>query len=87
MSLQISKQNGIFYLDGRINSTTLKSFKTYFKYNLSQSKKIIINIDNVLEIDRSGVDAIYNFIKKAISKQKIFSVIGHGSKDIYDCIK
>ena len=54
MSLQISKQNGIFYLDGRINSTTLKSFKTYFKYNLSQSKKIIINIDNVLEIDRSG---------------------------------
>ena len=44
MSLQISKQNGIFYLDGRINSTTLKSFKTYFKYNLSQSKKIIIKV-------------------------------------------
>jgi len=87
MSLQISKKNGIFYLKGKINSSTLKSFITYFEYNLSQSKKIIINIDKILEIDRGGVEAIYNFTKNAILKQKVFSVIGYGCKEIYDGIE
>ena len=87
MSLHIFKQNGIFYLKGKINASTLKSFITYFEYNLSQSKKIIINIDKILEIDKGGVEAIYNFTKNALLNQKVFSIVGYGCKEIYDCIE
>ena len=51
MTLEISKKNEIFYLNGRLNSSTLKSFITYFEYNLSQNKNVTINIDHVIEID------------------------------------
>ena len=87
MSLHIFKQNGIFYLKGKINTTTLKSFITYFEYNLAQSKNIIINIDKILEIDKGGVEAIYSFTKNAILQQKVFSIVGYGCKEIYDCIE
>ena len=84
MSLQISNQNGIFHLNGKINTTTLSFFETYFTHNLSQLKKIVINIDDLIEIDSSGVKAIKNFMKATILEQKLFSIIGKGCKEIYD---
>ena len=87
MTLKISKKNKIFYLNGRLNSSTLKSFITYFEYNLSRNKNVTINIDDVIEIDKSGLEAMHNFTKIAILKQKVFSIIGNGCKEIYDDFK
>ena len=84
MSLQISEKNGMFHLKGRINSSTLNSFITYFEYTLSQSKSITINIDDVKEIDSNGVEAMQNFTKVASLKDKGFSIVGYGCKEIYD---
>lgn len=84
MSLQISEKNGIFHLKGRINSSTLNYFITYFEYNLSQTKSIMINIDDIKEIDRSGLDAMKNFTQIASLKEKVFSIVGYGCKEIYD---
>ncbi|PWG06788.1 STAS domain-containing protein [Polaribacter aquimarinus] len=84
MSLQISEKNGMFHLNGKINSSTLNFFSTYFNYNLSQSNAIVVNIDNVKEIDRSGLEAIENFTKLALFKEKSFSIVGYGCKEIYD---
>jgi len=87
MTLQIFKKNGIFYLNGRLNSSTVKIFITYFKYNLSRNKNVTINIDDVIEIDKSGLEAMRNFTKVAILKQKAFSIVGNGCKEIYDDFK
>ena len=87
MTLEISKKNEIFYLNGRLNSSTLKSFTTYFEYNLSQNKNVTINIDHVIEIDKSCLEAMRNFTKIAILKQKVFSIVGNGCKEIYDDFK
>jgi len=87
MTLQIFKKNGIFYLNGKLNSSTLKSFTTYFEYNLSQNKNVTINIDDVIEIDKSCLEAMRNFTKVAILKQKVFSIEGNGCKEIYDDFK
>ena len=84
MSLQISEKNGMFHLNGKINSSTLKSFITYFEYNLSHSKVVALNIENVIEIDRSGLEALRNFTIEATLKQKVFSIVGYGCKEIYD---
>jgi len=87
MTLQIFEKNEIFYLNGRLNRSTLKSFISYFEYNLSRNKNVIINIDNVIEIDKSGLEAMRNFAKVAILKQKVFSIVGNGCKEIYDDFK
>ena len=84
MTLKISKKNEIFYLNGRLNSSTLKSFVSYFEYNLSRNKNVTINIDHVIEIDKNGLEAMRNFTKVAVLKQKVFSIVGNGCKEIYD---
>ena len=88
MALEISKKNGIFYLNGRLNRFYVKIiYNTDFEYNLSQNKKVTINIDHVIEIDKSGLEAMRNFTKIAILKQKVFSIVGNGCKEIYDDFK
>lgn len=87
MTLQISKKNEIFYLKGRLNNSTLKSLITCFEYNLSRNKNVTINIDDVIEIDKSGLEAMRNFTKAAILKEKVFSIVGNGCKEIYDDFK
>lgn len=84
MALQISEKNGMFHLKGKINTSTLQAFNTYFEYNLSQHKSIEINIDDVKEIDKSGLEAMWNFIQIALLENKAFSIVGYGCKEIYD---
>ncbi|MFK8058772.1 MAG: hypothetical protein AB8B78_01660 [Polaribacter sp.] len=84
MSLQISEQNETFYLNGKLNAATQTFFVTYFEYNLSQSKSIIINIDKVTEIDRSCLDAMRKLTINATLQHKVFSILGVGCKEIYE---
>ena len=83
MTLQIFKKNEIFYLNGKLNSSTLKSFTTYFEYNLSQNKNVTINIDKVKAIDASGVEALKTLTAISLKNNSIFDIIGKGCKDIY----
>lgn len=84
MSLKISEKSGTFFVNGKINTSTLHSFETYFQYNLSQSNKVIMNIDDVIEIDKSGLEIIRSLKNKALLENKMFSVVGYGCKEIYD---
>lgn len=84
MSLKISESNGIFFLNGKLNTSTLKSFTTYIEYNLVQKKNVIVNIDNVIEIDRESLATMKKFTEIAVLEEKIFSIVGYGCKEIYD---
>ena len=84
MALKISELNGMFHLHGKINTTTLNSFVTYFEYKKSHYKNIVVNIDHVLEIDKCGLEAFRKFTIDAISNQKVFSIVGYGCKEIYE---
>lgn len=85
MALQISENNGIFYLNGNLNTATLKSFTNYFNYNLYKlNREVLVNIDKLVEIDKSGLEAIRELTKVAILKQTVFSIVGFGCKEIYD---
>ncbi|ARV05462.1 hypothetical protein BTO04_01585 [Polaribacter sp. SA4-10] len=58
MSLKILESNGTFYLNGKLNTSTLKSLSSYFKCNLIKKKNRIVNIVNVIEIDRESLAAM-----------------------------
>lgn len=84
MDLQILECNGTFYLKGALNVTTSHPFVTHFEHVFKSTKEVTVNIDQVQEIDRSGVDALKAIYCNAENEHKKFSVIGNGCKDLYD---
>jgi ABC-type transporter Mla MlaB component len=84
MALQILECNGTFHLKGALNVTTSNPFITHFKHVLKNTKDVTINIDQVKEIDRSGVTAFKTIYSSAQKDNKQFSITGHGCKEIYD---
>lgn len=81
MALQISEKKGLFYLKGKLNNLTSRFFIIYFEYNIEQSKNVTINIDNLDEISRDGLEAINTLTAIALRNHKIFSVIGETYND------
>ncbi|AZJ31496.1 hypothetical protein SAMN05444344_2092 [Tenacibaculum mesophilum] len=84
MALQISENNGTFYLNGKINNTTVRSFIIHFEYCIEKCKNVVINIDNVNEIGVTGLNAIKTLMAIALKQHKMFSVVGYGCKEVYD---
>ena len=84
MSLEILKNNEKFYLHGKLNTTTLNYFTTYFESNLQEIHKVTLNIDNVIEIDEDALNEIKELARVTLLKEKKFSIVGVGCKEIYD---
>lgn len=83
MALQITQQNGTFLLNGKLNTTTTRSFIIHFEYIIEQQENVVINIDGIKEIDQDGLEGIKTVTAIALRNHKLFSVIGNGCKDIY----
>mgnify|MGYP000035324952 CR=1 FL=1 len=84
MSLQILECNGTLYLKGILNLTNTSPLITHIERVFKNTKEVTINIDQVREIDRSGVTAFKTIYSSAQKENKQFSIIGHGCKDIYE---
>ncbi len=84
MSLQIAEKKGVFNLNGKINSITSDFFKTYFKFKLKERNNVIVNIDNVNQIDKEGLQTIISLTIEAKDKGKFLTIVGYGCKEIYD---
>lgn len=84
MSLTIKENNGIFLLEGIIDSTTLKKLHNHLEFLLAYTKSVTINIDKVTAINKSGLEIIENLFRRAELNNKEFYVIGYGCKAIYE---
>ncbi|GAA4884870.1 hypothetical protein GCM10023311_04230 [Flaviramulus aquimarinus] len=84
MALTIKENNGIFLVEGTINSTTVKQFKNHLEFLLLYSKALTINIDGVKAIDENGMKTLRALHTSALVYNKTFEVVGYGCKAIYD---
>ncbi len=84
MALKITELNGIFLIEGSINSTTAINFKNHFEAILDIDKRLTIDIDNVTEIDTTGMETLRELYSKAIHHNRPFYIVGTGCKEIYD---
>jgi len=84
MALQIIQNNGTFHLQGTLTKSTTRSFIIQFEHLVQNIKNVTINNDRVSKIDKSGVEAIKTLIAIALRNESEFSVVGKGSKDIYE---
>ena len=87
MALQILENNGTFHLKGNLNSMTSRSFIIHFEYLVSAYNSVTINVGSLTEIDANGVSAIKLIFAMALRRQKLFSIVGFGSKDLYEDIQ
>lgn len=84
MALQIIENNGTFYVHGKINTSTTKSFLMHFEYVLNQRNVIIINIDALGEIDRDGFKVLNFLSQSAQKKNKELQIVGNVYTEMYD---
>lgn len=82
MSLVISKNEKIFYLNGILNTSTLKYFTNYFNSNLTSTEEVVLNIDNVVEFDNNALSEIKDLARTTILNQNAFSIVGNKCKQI-----
>ena len=75
MALQISFKKGVFYLKGKITSSTIKSFVIHFEHYILKNKKTIININKIKEIDSDGLIAIKKLMQMATRNQRKFYTV------------
>ncbi|SFD04514.1 STAS domain-containing protein [Algibacter pectinivorans] len=87
MSLNIKENNGVFLLEGIVNTATSKKFKDRLEFLLTYTKSVTINIEKVSAIDNHGLHVIQELFQIAKTKNKSFSVIGYGCKTIYQTVE
>jgi ABC-type transporter Mla MlaB component len=84
MALPILENNREFYIHGNINCDNVISIKNHIEYLLEKRSHVTININKVTGIDSRGVLILTKIYQNALVAKKIFTIIGFGSKDLYD---
>lgn len=84
MPLKISKSKNVYHLKGEVVTLHVDTFLNYFTKKINKKKNITLNIEETSEIDKNGLNAIEQLMNLASSKQKNFTIIGGGCKEIYD---
>jgi len=83
MSLKITKNEKIFEVEGPINGSTASFFKTHFVITLNSLSELTIDVDNVTEIDQSGMKAFRSIFDMALLWNKPLVLVGERRKEIY----
>ncbi|MDH7911306.1 STAS domain-containing protein [Winogradskyella sp. SYSU M77433] len=84
MALKITENNGIFTVEGSLNTETSKSFKIHMDVLFQTCEEVVINIDNVTEIDVTGLSVLRYFFNNSQKENRSFFITGYGCKEIYD---
>ncbi|OIQ30362.1 MAG: hypothetical protein BM564_03055 [Bacteroidetes bacterium MedPE-SWsnd-G2] len=85
MALKITEKNGIFMVEGAINTATSKYFESHIWAIINKYNNVTINIDNVNYIDSNGLSILRNVYLSCLMKYNIaFYIVGNGCKEIYD---
>lgn len=87
MALRIEEKNGVFFLDGIINSDTSQAFKNHMDFIMETYGNVTINIDKVNEIDLNGLSVLKQFYTQSNRNAKDFFIVGYCCKEIYNDFK
>jgi anti-anti-sigma factor len=87
MALQITNNAGIFEINGSLNSQNTTSLKNYFEALINELNFIVISLDNIIDLDKTGFQVIIALYKKALSKNKAFYIVGHQNQKVVELFK
>ena len=84
MALTITQQDTTLFLEGTLNATTVKPFKTHFDFIQNPFKNLTVNLDKVIEMDASALQTLKEMYKNEALNHNPFFVSGFRSEEIYE---
>lgn len=84
MALQITNNAGILEINGSLNSQNTVSLQNYFEALINQSSFIMLSLNNIVDMDKMAFQTIITLYKKALSKNKVFYIIGKENQKVVD---
>ncbi|AEH01192.1 hypothetical protein [Lacinutrix sp. 5H-3-7-4] len=84
MALTITQQDNTIFLEGTLNNSTIKNFKTHFGFVLNAHAGVTLNIEKVTEIDNSSMITLKEIYRNAVLNNNLFFVAGPRSEEIYE---
>ncbi|WP_396602995.1 hypothetical protein [Algibacter sp. R77976] len=87
MDFQISNCNNFFKVKGILNKQSVSVFNQEFNNIFEKVNKLTISIQDVVSMDKHGVDAISKLHEEALARNKRLSIVGFGCKELYDHFK
>jgi anti-anti-sigma regulatory factor len=87
MDFKISNCNNFFKVKGILNKNNVSLFNDEFNNIFDRVNNLTISIQDIISMDKYGVDAILELHERALAKNKKLSIIGSGCKELYDHFK
>lgn len=87
MDFQISNCNNLFKIKGILNKESVTVFNDEFNNIFDKLSNLTISIQDIVSMDKYGVDALAKLHEEALVKNKRLSIIGFGCKELYDHFK
>ena len=87
MALQISNNARVYEILGELNAQNTNSLKNYFETLINESNFIIISLNHLNYLDKNGFQEIISLYKKALSKNKVFYIVGHKNQKVVELFK
>lgn len=84
MDLKITNCNNFFKIKGTLNKTNIGLFHKEFNNIFDRAKDVTISVQDIESMDKFGVEAIAKLHNEALVKNKRFSIVGFGCKELYD---
>lgn len=83
MKLQIKKDQGIFKIEGTIDTKNASSIKNHFQnLIITKTDRLILCLDQVKKIDKTGVKVLTGLYKSAIQNNRILFIIGRENESV-----
>ena len=82
MVLEILNCENCYKLSGNLTRHNLHIFFNVFENIFEETDDLTISIEGVMSIDRYGVNAIAKLHNESLNKQKKFSLIGLGNREL-----
>jgi len=87
MDLKITNHKNFFKISGVLNKENMVIFNNEFKDVYERITDLTISVEEVESIDRFGVAALTELYNQSKVNNRSMSVIGFGSKDLYNHFK
>ena len=87
MALQITEFQGVFSVHGVLNAGNAQLLNRHMNRFIDPENTVILNLDRVLDMDKSAALALKQLYRQAMRTNSILSIIGKHNKKILPALK
>ncbi|MFK7810896.1 MAG: STAS domain-containing protein [Maribacter sp.] len=87
MSIQILENNGVFHVDGILDSQNAQVLNTYISKVINTTQHLILNLERVVEFDSKAAFMLLRIFINAVHSNTKFAVIGISNKKLIQVLQ